>query len=75
MRRHGELSDVETSEDKDLLIGDFQQLDAETGEPLEGGLANETSISLEHLEDEATRTRLVGLTVGDAVKFLEAEAA
>ena len=67
MRRHGELSDAETSEDKDLLIGDFQQLDPETGEPMADGLANETSISVEHLADEATKEQLVGLKVGDAV--------
>jgi trigger factor len=50
-----------------LLIGDFQQLDPATGEPMAEGLANETSISVEHLADEATKEQLVGLKVGDAV--------
>ncbi|MGB1074801.1 MAG: trigger factor [Flavobacteriales bacterium] len=67
MRRHGSLSDVEQSEDHDLLIGDFQQLDAETGAPLEGGLSNETSISIEHLEDKKAKKILVGLAIGDQV--------
>jgi len=67
MRRHGSLSDAEESTDSDLLIGDFQQKDEATGEPMVDGLANESSISVEHLTDEATKSLLVGLKVGDQV--------
>jgi trigger factor len=67
MRRHGTLSDTDESGDKDLLIGDFQQKDPESEAPLEGGIQNESSISVEHLSDEATQNALVGLQVGDTV--------
>ncbi|MCB0794722.1 MAG: hypothetical protein KDB88_08295 [Flavobacteriales bacterium] len=66
-RRYGQLSNVEVSGDKDMLLGDMIQLDAE-GNIKEGGIMNRATISLEFLEDAATREALVGLKQGDEVK-------
>jgi len=61
-RQHGKISDEEISEEKDMLIGTFVQLD-ENGSPLEGGIENKSSISIEFVEDKATKKKLVGLCV------------
>ncbi len=63
-RRHGTLSDVEVAGDKDLLLCHLEELGA-TGEPYEGGLTGDTSISLEHLEDAKAKKALTGLRVGE----------
>lgn len=65
-RRHGKLTDTETSEDSDLLLGTFVELD-ENDEIVEGGLMNTSSISLEFIKDEETRKKLTSLKPGDFV--------
>jgi len=63
-RRHGTLSDVEVAGENDLLLVHLEELGA-TGEPYEGGLSGDTSISLEHLEDAKAKKALTGLRVGE----------
>ena len=63
-RRQGTLSDVEVAGETDLLMCHIEEL-GQTGEPFEGGLAGDTSISLEHLEDKKARKALTGLRVGE----------
>lgn len=65
-RRHGALSDTEVSEENDMLLGAFVQLD-ENDEIVEGGLMNTSSISIEYVKDEDTVKKLVGLKPGDYV--------
>lgn len=65
-RRHGTLSDEEVSGDKDMLVGHMAQLD-EAGNVLEGGIANDANISIEHISDKKTKKALTGLKVGDHV--------
>lgn len=63
-RRHGKLSDAEVSEDNDLLLGTFVELD-ENDEIQEGGIMNTSSISIEFVKDEDTKKKLIGLKPGD----------
>ncbi len=65
-RRFGKMEDAEKSSAKDMLVGDMIQLDPE-GNILEGGIMNRATISLEFIEDEATRESLVNKAVGDEV--------
>ncbi len=64
-RRHGTLSDVEVAGEKDLVFCHLAEVNS-TGEPVEGGLSGDTSVSLEHLQDAATRKSLTGLRVGES---------
>lgn len=65
-RRYGKLDDAAVSGDKDMLLGDMIELNAD-GTIKEGGIMNRATISLEYLEDEATRGALTGKSVGDEV--------
>ena len=65
-RRFGKLEDATTSEANDMLLGDMIELDAE-GAIKEGGIMHRATVSLEYLEDQATRELLTGKAVGDEV--------
>jgi trigger factor len=58
-RRYGKMSEPEVSEDKDMLIGTFTELDA-AGNEKEGGISKDGTISIEFIKDEATRQSLIG---------------
>ena len=66
-RRFGKLEDAETSGDKDMVLGDLIELNAE-GNIKEGGLMARATTSLEFVEDKATVKSLTGVKVGDEVK-------
>jgi len=63
-RRYGKMSDPEFSEEKDMLIGTFVELD-ENAQIKAGGIMKDSTISLEFLKDEVTKNSLVGKKVGD----------
>lgn len=63
-RRFGTVEDAEVSQDKDMLLGDMIELNAD-GSIKEAGIMNRTSMSLEFIEDEASKAALVGKTIGD----------
>ncbi|MBL0127084.1 MAG: hypothetical protein IPP83_06415 [Flavobacteriales bacterium] len=65
-RRFGKLEDGTSSEDKDMLLGDMIELNEE-GAIKEGGIMHRATVSLEYLEDAATKALLTGKTVGDEV--------
>jgi trigger factor len=65
-RQHGTVSDVEVSEEKDMLIGTFVQLE-ESGAQLEGGITNKSSISIEFTDDKESKNKLIGLSIGSDV--------
>jgi len=62
-RRYGKLSEPATSEDKDMLIGTFIQLDA-ADQIMPGGIMNDSTISIEYIKDGAAHRQLIGLEVG-----------
>lgn len=67
-KRKGKLSNVEVSGENDMLMGTFVQLD-EKGEILDGGIMSDSTISLEYVEDSATRKKLTGKKPGDKVSL------
>ena len=65
-RRFGKVEDVEVSEDKDMLLGDMIELEAD-GSIKAGGIMNRATMSLEFIADEEARNSLVGKRIGDEV--------
>ncbi|MBX2977987.1 MAG: trigger factor [Flavobacteriales bacterium] len=66
VRRYGRLEDADTSDAKDMLLGDMIELNAD-GSIKEGGIMNRATITLESVSDEGTANSLVGKAVGDEV--------
>ena len=66
VRRYGKLEETDLSEDKDMLFGDLIELN-DDGEILEGGIMNTSTISVEFIEDDATKKALVGKKKKDEV--------
>lgn len=64
-RRNGKLDAVEVSEDTDMLLGTFVEL--ENGEIKPGGIMHSSTISLEYLENAEVKKELTGKKVGDVV--------
>lgn len=65
-RRFGTVEEAEVSGDKDMLLGDMIELNAD-GSIKEGGIMNRTSMSLEFIEDATSRNALTGKSIGDEV--------
>lgn len=65
-RRYGKLVSSEAVGEKDLVLGQFVELnDDETIK--EGGIMNSSTVSIEFIEDKATKKALIGKKVGDKV--------
>ena len=64
-RRYGKMSEPEVSGENDLLIGTLIELEKKEIKP--GGIMNETTISLEYLEDKKTKAVLVGRKPEDEI--------
>jgi trigger factor len=62
-RRYGQIATAETTEEHDLVYGDFVELDA-AGEIVAGGIFKASTLYLERMDD-AKKTKLVGLKAGD----------
>lgn len=67
-RRYGKLSTIEKAEnDKDSVTGLLTELD-ENGQPIAEGVENKSStVLLEMIQDEETRKKLTGITVGQKI--------
>lgn len=65
-KRFGKLSNVDVAEDKDMIVGDFVELDAD-GNIVEGGIFNTSTVSLEFLDDKKAKKILIGAKVGDTI--------
>lgn len=65
-RRYGKLEEVEVSNEKDMLFGDLIELN-EDGSIKEGGIMSTSTISVEFLQDDATKKLLAGLKKKDEV--------
>lgn len=66
-RRYGKLVSVDKSSEKDMILGQFVQLD-DKGEVLEGGITHSSTVAVEMLEDKAAKKQFTGLKVSDVVK-------
>ena len=65
-RRFGSMTDAEVVANNDLLVGDLIELNVE-GAIKPGGLMSRATLSLEHMQDDATRQLFVGRAAGDEV--------
>lgn len=65
-RRHGKLGVGEVSTEKDMILGQFVELN-EDGSIKEGGIMHSSTVSVEYLSDEASKKSLVGLKPGDKI--------
>jgi len=67
-RRYGKLVSSEKVGEKDLILAQFVEL-KEDGSVLEGGILNSSTISMEFVEDAATKKALTGKKQGDKVEI------
>lgn len=65
-RRYGKMSSAEKVEEKDLIMGQFVELN-EDESIKEGGILHSSTVSTEFLEDEATKNMFVGKAIGDKI--------
>lgn len=72
-QRYGSMTNAEKAAEKDVLSGEFLQLDAE-GNPLENGISAESKIMIDTLSDEESKKAFIGVTVGELVVFNPAKA-
>jgi trigger factor len=66
-RRYGKLSSGEVVTEKDLVLGQFVELD-EAGEIKQGGILHSSTISMEFVEDNTTSKSILGAKIGDKIK-------
>lgn len=65
-RRYGKLVPVDQSEETDMLLGSFKELDG-NGNEKEGGILHTSTISIEFMENEDVKKKLTALKVGDSL--------
>ncbi|MEI6765419.1 MAG: trigger factor [Bacteroidota bacterium] len=63
-KKYGKYVNPETTEENDMIFGDFTELD-DKGNAKEDGIKNSSYIYLEHITDKATKKKLIGLKIGD----------
>ncbi len=66
--RYGKIVQAEVSQDDDMLMGEFEQLDAD-GNAVEGGIKKSSTVFIRRVEDEATKKTLIGLNKGASLKL------
>lgn len=67
-QRFGAMATVEISGEKDVLAGDFVELDAE-GNVKEDGIAHTSRVAIDMIKDTEVNGKLIGRKVGDDVVF------
>lgn len=60
-RRYGALQAVDIVREKDMVIGEFKEIGGE--------IKNNSTISLEFIEDKAAKKKLIGAKVGDVISI------
>jgi len=65
-KRYGKMTQPEISEKTDLMMAEFNQLDAD-GNVLEGGVNHTASVALDIIQDEKAQKALLGLKQGAEV--------
>ena len=66
-RRYGKLISTDTVGEKDMILAQFVELNAE-GEIKEGGILHSSTISMEFVKDAETKKALEGKAIGDKVR-------
>lgn len=65
-RRYGKMNSAEAVEEKDLVMGQFVELNDDKSIK-EGGILHSSTISTEFLEDAATKKKFISKKVGDKI--------
>ncbi|MEX1001583.1 MAG: trigger factor [Crocinitomicaceae bacterium] len=60
-RRYGKLIPAETVEERDMVMGEFTEKD--------GDITNNSTISMEYVEDKSTKKKLSGAKVGEEIEL------
>ena len=66
--RFGNMINPEVAGEKDILFGEFVQLDAE-GNALEAGIKHASKVTIDLIADADVKGKLIGSKVGDVVVF------
>jgi trigger factor len=67
-QRFGTMTNPEKAGEKDILFGEFVQLD-EAGQDLEDGIRHSSRVAVDMVSDPETNAKLVGIMAGDSVVF------
>ena len=67
-QRFGTMINPEIAGEKDVLFGEFVQLDAD-GNDFENGIKHSSKVAVDLISDSEVKNKLVGAKVGDAVVF------
>jgi trigger factor len=67
-QRYGTMTNPEVASEKDVVFGEFVQLDAE-GNELEGGIRHSSKVAIDLISDTDVKTKLIGSKVSDVVTF------
>jgi len=59
-RRYGKYSNPEVTADEDLIYAEFTELD-ESGNVIEGGITNKSSIALDLIKNKTSKKKFIGL--------------
>lgn len=65
-KRYGKMTQPDTSEKTDLIMGEFTQLDS-AGQVLEGGIEHTASVALDIVQNKKAQKELVGLKENDQI--------
>lgn len=65
-RRYGKMSESTSIGEEDFISGTFEEID-KSGELLENGISNPTSILVSNIENKKFKKALIGLSVGQSV--------
>lgn len=66
-KRYGKLISTDKATEKDMLLGQFVELDSK-GNVLDGGITHSSTVAVEMLDDKAAKKQFIGLKVSDTVK-------
>lgn len=67
-QRFGNMINPEVAGEKDVLFGDFVQLNAD-GSVLEGGITHTSKLTVDLVSDQEVKSKLIGSKVGDSIAF------
>lgn len=71
-KRYGKMQNVDSAEETDMLFGKFEELDAD-GNIKDDGVSNDSTVSIEFLEDKKMQKKLIGKKPGDEIKLNPAD--
>ena len=68
-RRYGELRKVDVTEEKDVIKGKIEALDANGATLPEGPVADDTSLAIDLIKSETIKKEFIGKGINDSINF------